>query len=145
MIHTMRRPLEAGYFTMPDGDEPSRLIGSYSPAADKYFFPRRRRCPLTAGPVEDVLLSPTGELYAWTFVESAWMGKTRFGSAGDGYGVGQVDLPEGVRIQTVLRGAMGDWDIGMPMQLEIYPVMTDADGTELCSYQFGPAGRKSSQ
>jgi uncharacterized OB-fold protein len=141
----MRRPLEAGYFTMPDGNEPPRLIGSYSAAADKYFFPRRRRCPLTAGPVKDVLLSPTGELYAWTFVESAWMGKTRFGSAGDGYGVGQVDLPEGVRIQTVLRGAMGAWEIGMPMQLEIYPVMTDADGTELCSYRFGPAGGESSQ
>lgn len=35
----MRRPLEDGYFTMPNGDEQPRLIGSYSPAADKYFFP----------------------------------------------------------------------------------------------------------
>lgn len=141
----MRRPLEDGYFTMPDGDEQPRLIGSYSPVADKYFFPRRRRCPLTAGPVEDILLSTTGELYAWTYVESAWMGKTRFGSTGDGHGVGQVDLPEGVRVQSILRGEMGDWEIGMPMQLEVYPIMTDADGTELCSFRFGPAGREAPQ
>ena len=137
----MRRPLEDGYFTMPNGDEQPRLIGSYSPAADKYFFPRRRRCPLTGGPVEDVLLSPTGELYAWTYVESAWMGKSRFGSTGDGHGVGQVDLPEGVRVQSILLGEMGDWEIGMPMQLEVYPLMTDADGTELGSFRFCPTRR----
>jgi uncharacterized OB-fold protein len=135
----MRKPLEDGYFTMPEGDEPTRLIGSYSPQANTYFFPRRRRCPLTAGPVEDVLLSPTGELYAWTYVQSAWMGKARFGSADDGHGVGQVDLPEGVRVQCILRGAMGDWEIGMPMQLELYPVLTDGDGDELCSFRFAPA------
>lgn len=134
----MLKPLEDGYFTMPDGDAPPQLIGSYSPAADTYFFPRRRRCPLTAGRVDDVLLSSTGELYAWTYVESAWMGKARFGSAGDGHGVGQVDLPEGVRVQCILRGEMGDWEIGMPMQLEVYPVTTDADGDELCSYRFAP-------
>lgn len=138
----MRRPLEDGYFTMPDGDEQPRLVGSYSTFADTYFFPRRRRCPLTAGPVEDVLLSTTGELFAWTYVESAWMGKTRFGSTGDGHGVGQVDLPEGVRVQCILRGERGDWQIGMPMQLEIYPIMTDADGAELCSFRFGPARRE---
>lgn len=141
----MRRPLEDGYFTMPNGDEQPRLIGSYSPAADKYFFPRRRRCPLTGRPVEDVLLSPTGELYAWTYVESAWMGKSRFGSTGDGHGVGQVDLPEGVRVQSILRGEMGDWEIGMTMQLEVYPLKTDTDGTELYSFRFRPAEREASR
>ncbi|MBY0288411.1 MAG: OB-fold domain-containing protein [Mycobacteriaceae bacterium] len=138
----MRRPLEDGYFTMPGGDEQPRLIGSYSPSADTYFFPRRRRCPLTGGPVEDVLLSTTGELFAWTYVESAWMGKAPFGFTGDGHGVGQVDLPEGVRVQCVLRGEMGDWEIGMPMELEVYPIIIDADGIELCSFRFGPAGRE---
>lgn len=136
----MRRPLEEGYFTVPaaEGEVP-RLLGSYSPAADTYFFPRRRRCPITGGKVEDVLLSPHGELYAWTYVESAWMGKTRFGSRAEGHGVGQVDLPEGVRVQSLLAGKMGDWRIGMPMRLDLVPVTTSGDGDELCTYCFSPA------
>ena len=134
----MRIPLEEGYFTMSSTDDSVRLIGSYSPQADTYFYPRRRRCPLTGGRVEDAELSPEGELYAWTYVESAWMGKARFGSGAEGHGVGQVDLPEGVRIQCVLAGAMGDWEIGMPMRLELMPVMTNEDGDELCTYRFAP-------
>lgn len=134
----MRRPLEDGFFTLDAEGRSPRLIGSYSEAADTYFFPRRRRCPLTGGPVRDVELSPEGELYAWTYVQSAWMGKSRFGATAEGHGVGQVDLPEGVRVQAVLRGAMGDWHIGMPMTLEVQPVAEDEQGDELCSFRFGP-------
>jgi hypothetical protein len=27
----------------------------------------------------------------------------------------------------------------MPMHLELHPVLTDADGDELCSFRFAPA------
>jgi uncharacterized OB-fold protein len=134
----MRIPLEEGYFSVTSADDSVRLLGSYSPSAATYFFPRRRRCPISGGVVEDVTLSTEGELYAWTYVQSAWMGKARFGAAAEGQGVGQVDLPEGVRIQCFLAGTMGDWTIGMPMRLELMPVMTDEHGDELCTYRFAP-------
>jgi uncharacterized OB-fold protein len=133
------RALEDGYFTVPeDGQEP-RLLGSYSPTADLHFFPRRRRCPVTQESVVDVELSPQGTLYSWTFVVSPWMGKNRMGDL-EGHGVGQVDLPEGVRVQSILRGDMGDWEIGMPMALELYPVMQDKEGTDLLTFRFAPSG-----
>src|SRR5436190_19886981 len=107
-----RLPLEEGYFTMPaSGEDRPHLVGSYSPAADLYFFPRRRICPVTLEPVEDRELSPDGVLYSWTFIYG------RQGEA-DGHGVGQVDLPEGPRIQTRITGNLGDWKIGMPMTLD---------------------------
>jgi uncharacterized OB-fold protein len=128
-------PLEEGFFVMPDADNPTpRLIASYSRVADEYFFPRRKRCPVTFASVEDRLLSPRGVLYSWT-----WIATMKYGSAsmgGDPHGVGQVDLPEGVRVQTRLLGAMGDWEIGMPMVIDLLPIAKDADGNDLCTFCF---------
>lgn len=139
-------PLEEGFFVMPkvEGERP-KLLGSYSPGADTYFFPRRRRCPLTEGPVQDVELSSEGVLYSWTFVISPWMGKNKFSESLTGHGVGQIDLPEGVRVQSIIDGDMGDWEIGMPMGVELHPIMQDKEGNDLCSFRFAPIGSSSTK
>lgn len=135
-----RLALEEGYFVMPDDEDPRpRLIGSYSPGADEHFFPRRRRCPITFGPVEDRLLSPEGVLYSWTWIENMRYGT--MASMGEPHGVGQVELPEGVRVQTRLIGQMGDWEIGMPMVLDLFAVSTDDEGNELCTFAFRAKGQ----
>lgn len=130
-----RLPLEDGYFAMPrDGHPLPRLLGSYSPQADEYFFPRRKRCPLTFGPVEECVLSGVGILYSWTWIENMRYGTMV--SGGEPHGVGQVDLPEGVRVQTRLLGQRTDWEIGAPMVVDLLPVTTDGDGNELCTFAF---------
>lgn len=132
-----RLPLEEGYFRMPAAEgQPPRLIGSYSPQANEYFFPRRKRCPITGGPVEDRELSPGGTLYSWTFLYENRFGNSARGEAG--YGVGQVDLPEGVRIQARLLGAFDDWEIGMPMVLDLMDVWKDDEGNDLVTFCFRP-------
>ena len=134
---TKRVPLEEGYMVIPENpDEPCRLLGSYSKAADKHYFPIRKRCPITEKDVETVELSPVGELYSWSFIRMPKMGSRKV-DAGGGYGVGQIDLPEGVRIQAVISGQMGDWEIGMPMGLVALPVKKKGD-TELCTFGFEP-------
>jgi uncharacterized OB-fold protein len=90
---------------------------------------------VTRTPVVDVDLSPEGVLYAWTFLYVPRMGSISFGDAG-GYGVGQIDLPEGVRVQTPLLGSSDDWQIGSPMGLTTFPVGTDDDGNELVTFRF---------
>ncbi|HEX3566462.1 MAG TPA: OB-fold domain-containing protein [Acidimicrobiales bacterium] len=132
-----RKTLEEGYFVMPSSICPHpRLSGSYSAQADQHFFPRRKRCPITFGPVEDCLLSNEGVLYSWTWIETMRYGTMAVG--GEPHGVGQVDLPEGVRVQTRLLGTKGDWEIGMPMVLDLLPVTTDDTGAELCTFAFRP-------
>ncbi|MEP6786424.1 MAG: OB-fold domain-containing protein [Sphingomonadales bacterium] len=134
-----QRPLEPGYIDVPeDPNQPIRLIASYSPQADSYYFPRRYRCPRTEGPVEDRLLSPIGTIYSWTYVHFASMGRVKYADS-NGYGVAQVDFPEGPRIQGVIHGAMGDWAIGDKVRVVLHPVAVDDDGTQLCSYAFASA------
>lgn len=135
-----KQPLEEGYFRIPeDPNERPRLIASYSKAADKYFFPRMMQCPITEEPVEDVELSPEGTLYSWTYIYMPFMGSAKMGE-GNAHGVGQVDLPEGVRVQAVITGKMGDWEIGMPMGLVAIPVRKKGD-TELCTFGFEPISK----
>lgn len=130
-------PLEEGYMVIPENPElPTRLLGSYSKAANKTYFPIRKLCPVTSEPVETVELSPVGELYSWSFIMMPKMGSRE---KVPGYGVGQIDLPEGVRIQAPIDGKMGDWKIGMKMRLVPNPVVTDEDGTQYCGFKFIPA------
>ena len=138
-----RVPIEEGYFRIPDAPgEPPRLLGSYSRAANARFFPRRKLCPITSGPVEDCELSPVGTLYSWTFIKMPVMGVLKEAVDG-GHGVGQIDLPEGVRVQARIAGRMGDWRIGMPMRLALWPVMKDEHDNELCTFQFEPVAESS--
>lgn len=132
-----RMAVEEGYFVLPDEPgAPPRLIGSFSAGAATSFFPRRKRCPITFGPVEDVLLSTEGVLYSWTWIEQVRYGTLQ--GASEPHGVGQVDLPEGVRVQTRLIGTPDDWQIGCRMVLDLVPVVTDDAGNELCTYGFRP-------
>lgn len=134
-----RLPLEEGYLVIPEDQEaPCHLLGSYSAAADKTFFPIRKRCPITQGEVATVELSSEGILYSWSFIHMPKMGSQQLDSGG-GYGVGQIDLPEGVRIQSLIDGEQEDFKIGMKMRIEPDPVASDDDGTQYCGFKFVPA------
>jgi uncharacterized OB-fold protein len=134
----LRVALEPGYVTVPD-DETAlpRLLGSYSPATGLHFFPRRRCCPITFTPVEDCELSPRGVLYSWSYLVSSSGVDTLY------VGVGQIDLPEGPRVQAPLVGVVGDWEIGMEMEVVLVPVrgpdhapLQDINGNELVTFGF---------
>lgn len=131
-----QRPLEPGYIHVPDDPaQPLQLIASYSSEADTYYFPRRYRCPRTEADVEDRLLSPDGTVYSWTYVHFASMGRVKYADS-SGYGVAQVDFPEGPRVQGIIRGKMGDWEIGTRVRVVLHPVAVAEDGTQLCTYAF---------
>lgn len=131
-----QKPLEEGYFVIHE-DGSSALLGSYSKAADQHYFPIRKQCPITEEPVETVELPTEGILYSWTYISMPIMGATEMGGAA-GHGVGQVDLPGGVRVQANLSGKEGDWEIGMKMKLGTQPIIKKG-GVELCTFCFEPA------
>lgn len=132
----MKVPIEEGYFRIPEGpDESPVLLGSYSPSAKTYFWPRRKRCPITLDAVEDCELSNEGVIYSWTFVLLPWLGSMEADKSG-GFGAAQVDLPEGVRIQAPLEGKMGDWEIGQRVRLVTRTVDRAENGDELCTIAF---------
>ena len=138
----MRVPIEPGYFTVPEkADEAPRLLGSKCRRCAEVFFPRRMTCAkcLNRG-TDDVLLGPRGTLYTWTYCHIPMFGKLDAKVAG--YGVGQVDLPEGPRVQGVLSGKPGDFKIGMPLELDLEVLRKNDKGDEVVIYRFRPVEKR---
>jgi uncharacterized OB-fold protein len=134
-----RIPIEPGFFTIPtDPGEAPRLLGSRCRACGETFFPRRIACArCTRRDCEDVLLGPGGRLFTWTYVHYPLFGSRRADAGG--YGVGQVDLPEGPRVQAVLSGGPDAFRIGMDLRLELETLREDGQGREVVIFRFAPA------
>ncbi len=131
----INKPVEDGYFIIRDDGQPV-LLGSYSPASGNTYYPIRKLCPETSSPVETIELPIEGVLYSWTYMRMKLIGSQQLTDDG-GHGVGQIDLPCGTRIQSVISGVTGDWKIGMTMRLALYPV-ADEEGISWCSYCYEP-------
>ena len=132
-----RVAIEPGYFTIPlNNTEAPHLLGSRCTACGECFFPRRVVCAKCLHrQTEDMQLSPTGTLYTYTYVHFPLFGG---GSVDKGYGVGQIDLPEGPRVQAVLKGGPGDFRIGMPLVMELETLRKNDKGQEVVIFRFHP-------
>ncbi len=134
-----RVPIDDGYFTVPDDpSEAPRLLGSACPACGEVVFPRRLVCAkCLAEGCADVELGPRGTLWTWTYVHVPLFAK-RDGSVGS-YGVGQVALPEGPRVQAILVGGPDDFTIGMELELDLETLGETQEGDEVVIFRFKPA------
>ena len=134
-----RRPLKQGYFTVPDDHaEPPRLLGTVCKDCGEYFFPKRAVCAKCLSEnTADASLGPQGTLYSYTFVHFPLFGSTRMEHVG--YGVGQVDLPEGPRVQVPLAGKQEDFTVGMNLIAELDPIREDGD-KDVVILRFRPTG-----
>ena len=133
-----RVAIEEGFFTIPDDpSEPPRLLGSRCQSCAEVFYPRRHVCArcLHEG-TDDLELGPRGELYTWTYVHVPLFAKRN--AKVSAYGVGQIDLPEGPRVQSVLVGGPDDFRIGMELELELEVLGEDKDGNDIVIYRFKP-------
>ena len=90
----------------------------------------------------DVELAARGTLYSYTFVHLPLFGSTNMEHA-DGYGVGQVDLPEGPRVQAPLAGKQAEFQVGQSLRGEL-DVLRDDDGTDVMIVRFRPVGEAQS-
>jgi uncharacterized OB-fold protein len=134
-----QRPIADGLFSWP-AVEP-QLIGSRCPECAEVTFPRQSSCPAcTAEGAEEILLSRRGVLWAWT-VQRFPPPAPPF--AGDResfvpFGVGYVELPEGIRVEARLTESDPDaLAIGMDMELVIEKFDT-AGGDERMTFAFRP-------
>jgi uncharacterized OB-fold protein len=131
--------VKAGYFTVPDDpSEPPRLLGTRCEDCGEHFFPRRAVCAkCLSRRTTDALLGPRGTLYSYTFVHFPLFGSMRVEHVG--YGVGQVDLSEGPRVQFPLAGKQEEYRIGMALEAEL-DALREQDGQDVVILRFRPVG-----
>lgn len=121
----------------------TRLLASRCRGCGSVYFPRSLGCRhprCTGKSLEDVQLGPSGTLYSFTvqaykppplFAMDDW----------SPYALGLIELPEGLRVMAMLTGrAPPDWRIGEALTLTTEPLYRDAQGREVLTYKFRPAG-----
>ncbi len=134
-----RVPIVEGVFR--ETDRGPRLIASRCRECGMVFFPRASMCrnPSCLGPTEERELGPRGRLWSYTVQYFQPPPPARFNQPFQPYGVGMVDLEEGVRIVAMLTEA--DPEVlrpGMEVELVIAPLYHEADGTEVVTWKFQP-------
>lgn len=115
----------------PDGPV---LLGSHCPECGRSYFPRRWECAVDLAALDDVDLSRTGTLHVATYIRTPAYGREQRDT--EGYGVGEIDLPEGIRIQSVLLGAEEDWIPGTGFRIAGESIGQDSDGRSLVTFRF---------
>ena len=135
-----RQPIKPGFFTVPDDPaQPPKLLGTRCESCGEYFYPRRALCgKCMSRKTAEVELDARGTLYSYTFVHLPLFGSTNMEHA-DGYGVGQIDLPEGPRLQAPLAGKQPEFQVGQAVQGEL-DVLRDDGGTDIMIIRFRPLG-----
>ncbi|MGH8978339.1 MAG: Zn-ribbon domain-containing OB-fold protein [Acidimicrobiia bacterium] len=136
-----RAPVAEGVFTWPSDDP--QLIGSRCAECEIVTFPAQDSCPRCASTeMAEELLPRRGRLWAWTTQHFPPPSPPYTGPRGDAFvpfGVGYVELPGSVKVETRLTET--DPDVlrpGTEMELAIIPFRTDDDGTEVVTYAFKP-------
>ena len=133
-----RRPLKQGYFTVPeDRGEPPKLLGTVCKDCGEYFFPKRAVCAKCLSEnTAQVEVEGRGTLYSYTFVHMPLFGSSNLEHM-DGYGVGQIDFPEGPRVQLPLAGKKDDFHIGQTLEAELDKMREDGD-SDVVIVRFRP-------
>jgi uncharacterized protein len=134
-------PVADGLFTWP-ADEP-QLIGSRCTECGIITFPTQDSCPRCATTaMEEHLLARRGTLWAWTTQDFPPPSPPYAGPTGDAfvpYGIGYVELPGEVKVETRLTEAGPDvLRLGMEMELVVVPFRIDDDGNEVVTFAFRP-------
>lgn len=112
------------------------LAGSRCRSCGRVYFPRKRVCPqcFQIDQMEEVALSRRGRLYTFTVAEA---GPPGFPVP---YAFGYVDLPEGVRVFSLLEGDPEALEIGMELEMAVGPIREE-NGMAIIAYKFRPVIR----
>ncbi len=141
MSEVKQIPLRPGLWTTPAPGEKPQLIGSRCRSCGEVFFPKRDKgmcANCGKKDVEDIKLSRRGKLYSFTTVMQRQ--PIYYKSEEVPYTLAWVELPEGVRFESLLTG-VGDPEalkIGTEVELVIEKLHTDEQGNEVVTYKFKP-------
>ncbi|MBW1682725.1 MAG: OB-fold domain-containing protein [Deltaproteobacteria bacterium] len=133
-------PVREGLWSDPsaDGGE-AQLIGSHCLTCGELFFPRQDSglCSYCQSKdLEDIRLSSKGKIYSYTVVMQR---PPVYYKAEVPYAIGFVELPEGIRVETLFTGCdLEKLHVGMDVEMVIEKLHEDDEGNEIVAYKFRP-------
>lgn len=136
---TKRVPVKEGLFRLSGDPEEGALIGSRCRKCREVFFPKRAVCArcFSEDP-EEIPLARRGRIVSYTVARTGFPGSV----VTPPFLTGVVELPEGVRLVTLIAGV--DFDrVGFGDEVDLYfwNAGKDDQGNELVAFGFRPPSR----
>ena len=133
---SIRVSLEPSVLRLGEREEDDVLLGSRCRDCGRYFFPARVRCGACAEPTTDpVELSREGTLVSYTLITR----KPRYAQVEPPYILGEVLIPEGIRIYTYVNSpSTDDLRVDQGARLKTLEIKKDDEGNGVIAYSFAP-------
>lgn len=116
-----------------------RLAGTRCAACGETSLGTVAHCPnCGSNQVTGLPLSPRGSVWSYTVARHQPPGNYRGPEPFQPFGIGLVELPEGLRVMTRIDGDVDSLRVGLPV--EFNPSLRhDADGSLVVTFSFTPA------
>ena len=121
-------------------DDGAHLVGSKCLECGEVRFPANSFCPQCCKETtENIPLSQRGRLYSFTVQRFKPPPPYRGPEPFEPYGVGMVELPEGLRVTSLLAESdPARLRVGMELELVVSKFFEDEEGREVLAYRFKP-------
>lgn len=139
-----RVPIREGLLTGDlDRLEKVRLAGSRCQACNEAALGQRDLCPNCGqDAMQDLALSAFGALWSYTVARHRPPGDYKGADPFEPFGIGMVELPDGLRVMTPLEGALQDLRIGQAVRF--VPQLRQEDDREVVSFAFSISTKEAS-
>ncbi|MFH1032509.1 MAG: OB-fold domain-containing protein [Chloroflexota bacterium] len=133
-------PIREGLFTEPlTPPEQVKLIGSKCQHCGEVSFGKRIDCPNCAsGDLKIIDLSRKGKLWSYTVIRNKPPGDYKGPEPFSPFGLGLVELPEGIRVVAPIAVGIDKLKVGMDLELEIYKLYSNETGNDVMAFKFKP-------
>ena len=135
------RPILEGLLTEPLSDLGKvHVCGSRCGACGETSLGAKDICPNCGGSdVKHIALSDDGVLWTYTVVRHKPPGNYYGPDPFKPFGLGLVELPDGLRVMAPLDGEPDSFSIGMALRLRPYVLRTDDQGRDVIAFSYSPA------
>ncbi len=133
-------PIKDGLFTTPLSPVAHvRLIGSACGDCSEISLGKRDTCSNCGGVnLKELRLSQKGKLWTYTVIRNRPPGDYRGPDPFVPFGLGLVELEEGIRVLSPIQCELESIGVGMELELEVYPLYNDDDDNEVLAFRFRP-------
>ena len=115
------------------------LVGSKCGKCGEISLGKRVQCSnCGASRLEEMPLSKKGKLWTYTVIRHKPPGDYKGPDPFVPFGLGLVELPEGIRVMAPLQADPEKIKVGMELELEVYPLYTDENKNEVMAFRFRP-------
>ena len=133
-------PIKDGLFTEPLVPlEQVKLIGSKCQSCGEVSLGKRADCPNCAGDkLKTINLSRRGKLWSYTVIRNRPPGDYKGPEPFVPFGLGLVELPEGIRVVAPIDFDVDKLQVGMGLELDVYKLYQNEQGNDVLAFKFKP-------